>query len=395
MKKILLTILDGLGDINVEELGNKTPLEAANTPNLDYMAENGINGLMKPFKFFYEKYPTSEGAHIGLFGYKDYFLGRGPYEAAGINMPLYEGDIALRVNFSTIKDGIIIDRRAGRIKDTEELIEALSNIVIKGIKFDIKRSNGHRAVLVLRGNNLSSNITSNDPGEEGKEPFKIESTLFEGDFTAEILNEYLKRANEILSNLEFNKKRDLPANYLLLRGAGQFKRVYPFKDNYGLNTACVAGGGLYKGIAKMIGMDVINVPNTTADIDTDLWDKFEAVKKALQEYDFVFLHIKGTDVCSHDGRYEDKKKFIEEIDRYFKDLIDIDNLLIIVTADHSTPCELKEHSNDPVPILIYGNGKDNVSHFSENEAKNGELGVFEGSELMNKVLKLNFRTILQ
>ncbi|HOI60143.1 MAG TPA: 2,3-bisphosphoglycerate-independent phosphoglycerate mutase [Candidatus Pacearchaeota archaeon] len=388
MKKTLLVILDGLGDRPIQRLENKTPLEAANKPNLDFMAKNGVNGLIKPFQFFDEKHPTSEGTHIGLFNYKDYFLGRGPYEAAGIDMPLYEGDVALRVNFATINDGLITDRRAGRIKDTEELIKALSGIEIKGIKFDIKRSNGHRAVLVLRGNNLSPQITSNDPVREGESPFKIESKSPEADFTAEVLNEYLSKTNNILANLDFNKKREIPANYLLLRGAGQFKRIFPFKEKYGLKAVCIAGGGLYKGIAKMIGMDVINNSSFTADVDTDLKAKFEFAQKALNEYDFIFLHIKGADVCSHDGRYEDKKRFIEEIDKYFKDLINIKDLVIIVTADHSTPSELKEHSNDPVPVLIYGNGKDNVANFSEKEAGNGELQIFEGTELLEKIFNL-------
>lgn len=384
--KTVFVIFDGLADRPIRELGDKTPLEAANTPNLDYLAKNGTVGLMQPFQFFNEKHPTSEGAHIGMFGYKDYFLGRGPYEAAGINMPLYEGDVAFRVNFSTIKDGIITDRRAGRIKETEPLISALSNIEIKGVRFDIKRSNGHRAVLVLRGSNLSPDVFSNDPEKEGQAPFKIESASPKGEFTANLLNEYIDKAYKILNNLEFNKKRKLPANYLLLRGAGQFRKIYPFKDKYGLEAACVAGGGLYKGIAKMIGMEVIEVPTATADIDTDLWDKFEAVQKALQKYDFVFLHIKGTDVCSHDGRYEDKKEFIEKADKYFKDLLDVKDLQIVVTADHATPCELKEHSSDPVPILVYGKGKDDVSHFSEKEVKNGKLGLFKSVELLDKIL---------
>lgn len=386
MKKILLVVLDGLGDRPIKRLENKTPLESANTPNLDFMAQNGINGLIKPFQFFNEKYPTSEGAHIGLFNYKDYFLGRGPYEAAGIDMPLYEGDVALRVNFATIKNGFITDRRAGRIKETEELIKALSGIEIKGVKFDIRRSNGHRAVLVLRGNNLSPQITSNDPIYEREAPLTIESKSSEADFTTEVLNEYIIKTNSILTNLDFNKTRELPANYLLLRGAGQFKRIFPFKEKYGLKAVCIAGGGLYKGIAKMIGMDVISDPSFTADIDTNLKGKFETAKKVLNEYDFVFLHIKGTDVCSHDGRCEDKVKFIEKIDEYFKDLICIKDLRVVVTADHSTPVESKEHSDDPVPVLIYGNGKDNVSHFSEKEAKNGGLGTFEGIELMKKIL---------
>ena len=380
MKKILFTILDGLSDRDIVALGNKTPLEAAETPNLDYMVKNGVLGLVEPFKFLNETYPTSEGAHIGLFGYKDYFLGRGPYEAAGIDMPLYEGDVALRVNFAIIKDGIIVDRRANRIKNTEPLIKALSQIEIKGVKFDLKKSNGHRAVLVLRGDNLSCEVTSNDPKKEGEAPFKIIAKTKEADFTADILNEYLEKSTQIL--------KDFDANYLLLRGAGEIKPIYSFKDKYGREAACVAGGGLYKGIAKMIGMDVIPVPSATADTDTDLWDKVEAVIKAFEKYDFVFLHIKGTDVCSHDGRYEDKKKFIEKIDLYFKNLLKLKETLIIITGDHSTPCELKEHSLDLVPLLIYGNGKDDTTSFSEREAKKGSLGIIKGEELLDKILNI-------
>ena len=389
MKKIVFIILDGLGDRPIEALGGKTPLEAAYTPSLDYMSEKGMTGLMQPFQFLFESHPTSEGTHVGMFGYKDYFLGRGPYEAAGINMPLYKGDIAFRVNFSTINEkGVILDRRAGRIKETKELIEALQGIEIKGIKFDIRGSNAHRAVLVLRGNNLSPEVTSNDPGEEGLSSLNIEAKNVGANFTADILNEYLNQAYKILNNLEFNKKRERPANYLLLRGAGEFKPIFPFKEKYGLNSVCVAGGGLYKGIARMIEMDVIEEPYFTADTDTDVREKVLKTKEALSRYDFVFLHFKGTDVCSHDGRYEDKKKFIEKIDKQLSGLLNIKDTLIVVTADHSTPCELKQHSKDPVPVLIYGDRKDEVVHFSEKEVKNGGLGIFPAEELLDKILKI-------
>ncbi|MDD3919106.1 MAG: 2,3-bisphosphoglycerate-independent phosphoglycerate mutase [Candidatus Pacebacteria bacterium] len=389
MKKIVFIILDGLGDRPIEALGGKTPLEAAYTPSLDYMSEKGMTGLMQPFQFLFESHPTSEGTHVGMFGYKDYFLGRGPYEAAGINMPLYKGDIAFRVNFSTINEkGVILDRRAGRIKETKELIEALQGIEIKGIKFDIRGSNAHRAVLVLRGNNLSPEVTSNDPGEEGLSSLNIEAKNVGANFTADILNEYLNQAYKILNNLEFNKKRERPANYLLLRGAGEFKPIFPFKEKYGLNSVCVAGGGLYKGIARMIEMDVIEEPYFTADTDTDVREKVLKTKEALTRYDFVFLHFKGTDVCSHDGRYEDKKKFIEKIDKQLSGLLNIKDTLIVVTADHSTPCELKQHSKDPVPVLIYGDRKDEVVHFSEKEVKNGGLGIFPAEELLDKILKI-------
>lgn len=390
MKKILFTVLDGLGDLEIAAFESKTPLDAANTPNLDYMAENGITGLMEPYMFFGETYPTSEGAHIGMFGYKDYFLKRGPYEVAGINMPLYEGDVALRANFATVDDnGIIIDRRAGRIEDTQELIEALKGIKIDGINFDIKASVSHRAGLILRGDNLSSDITTNDPNKTGVLPSKVKPETEQAIFTARVLNEYIEKANEILNNLEFNKNRELKANYLLVRGAGQFKKIFPFKDKYGLSAACIAGGGLYKGIGKMTGMHVIEVKGATGRADTDLWRKFNEAEFALDNYDFVFLHIKGTDIFSHDGDPEGKKDFIEKIDPLFKRFIDREDLLVVVTADHSTPCFTKEHSRDPVPILIYGNGKDDVKHFRENEVEKGQLGLFQSKELMNKLLNIN------
>lgn len=389
MKKILFLVLDGLGDLPIEELDFKTPLEAANTPNLDFLAKNGETGLMQPYKFFEEKYPTSEGAHIGMFGYKDFFLGRGPYEAAGVNFPVNLGDIALRVNFATIdQNGIILDRRAGRIDDTENLISAINNKVIEGVKFELKKSTGHRAVLVLRGPNLSSNIRSNDPEKIGVSPFLVEAEDPEAEFTARILNKFLLETYKILNEIEENKERKLPANYLLVRGAGTFKRIYSFEDKYNRTAACVAGGGLYKGIGKMLGMNVINVPTTTGKADTDLWDKFEASVDALKTNDFVFMHIKATDVFSHDGDFQGKKKFIEKIDKYLKVLLELEDVLIVITADHSTPCKLKEHSNDPVPILIYGDGVDDVEHFNEKEVKKGNLGYFKSEELLNKLFKL-------
>jgi 2,3-bisphosphoglycerate-independent phosphoglycerate mutase len=390
MKKILFVVLDGLGDLGIAEFNGKTPLEEAKTPNMDYLAENGITGLVKPYMFFGESYPTSEGAHIGMFGYKDFFLGRGPYEVAGIDMPLYEGDVALRVNFATIDDnGVIIDRRAGRIEDTHELIEALKSITIDGISFDIKASVSHRAGLILRGSGLSPEISTNDPHKEGLAPLKVMAESPEGRFTAEVLNKYIEKVHEILNKLDFNKKRELKANYILVRGAGQFKKIYPFEDKYGLTAACVAGGGLYKGIGKMLGMHVIRVDGATGKADTDLWNKFNEAEIALEKNDFVFMHIKATDVFSHDGDYQGKKNFIEEVDRYFNRFIERDDLLIVITADHSTPCFLKEHSKDPVPILIFGNGKDDVRHFNENEVQKGQLGLFESKELMNKLLKIH------
>ncbi len=263
MKKIILIIIDGLGDRVIPQLGNKTPLEAAKTPNLDWLAENGICGQIQPFQFSWQKFPESDTAHLAIFGYnpKKYYLGRGVYEAAGVSFNLKKGDIALRANFGTVdSEGKAIDRRAGRITNTQPLIKSLNGTIINGVKFLLKKSISHRAVLILRGKNLSKEITDGDPHKVGEKAKKIKpktesrsaknirsslsfATLGRGtkvraEFTAKILNEFLKKSHLILKNHPFNKEREkkglLPANYLLVRGAGQFKKTPSFKQKYKL-----------------------------------------------------------------------------------------------------------------------------------------------------------------
>lgn len=392
--KILLIILDGLGDKPVLQLGNKTPLGAAKTPNLDWLVKNGICGLISPFLFPGEKNPTSEGAHIALFGYKDYFLGRGPYEAAGAGMELKREDIAMRVNFGTVDKNLkIIDRRAGRISETENLIKSLSDKTIDGVKFLIKKSFGHRAVLVLRGKNLSAKISDGDPHKTGGKVKKIISLdkSKQAKFTAAVLNKFLIKAHQILKNHPLNKKREsqklLAANYLLVRGAGQFKKTPSFKKRYGLKSCCIAGGGLYKGVAKILGMDLIKVKGATGLADTNLKGKLLTAKKALRKYDFVFCHIKATDTFSHDGDFVGKKNFIEKIDKNLKLLFNLKNTLIVVTADHSTCCGLKSHCLEPIPVLIFGKEKNSVREFSEKNCRKGKLGKIKQTEFMSKVLK--------
>lgn len=378
MKKIILLIIDGMGDRPIAELDNKTPLEAAQTPNLDYLAQEGACGLILP----HEKNPTSEGAHIALFGYQRYFLGRGPYEAAGIGMKLKQGDIALRVNFATRDKGKIIDRRAGRIESTEALIKAVDNITIKGVKFLVGKSFGHRAVLVLRGKDLSAKIKGNDSHKTGAKPQKVVAETKAAKFTAEVLNEFLERSSLILNQHPLNKRRKLPANYLLVRGAGQLKKVPDFKEKYGLKACCIAGGGLYKGVAGILGMDVLKVKGATGMANTNLKAKFSAARRALKKYDLVFCHIKATDTFGHDGDFINKKKFIAKIDKEIKPLLK-EKALLAVTADHCTPCVLKDHSADPIPLLIYNNGQDAVKEFSEKACRRGKLGRIEQAKLMN------------
>jgi 2,3-bisphosphoglycerate-independent phosphoglycerate mutase len=397
--KILLAILDGLGDTPISELGDKTPLEAAHTPNMDKLAEEGMCGLVVPYIFPGEDNPTSEGAHVALFGYKDYFLGRGPYEAAGAGIDMKEGEVAFRVNFGTVDDDLMItDRRAGRINKTELLSEAVSGKEIDGVEFLVKSSFGHRGVLVMRPNKgikLSAKVSDGDPHKVGVKVNKINNLeeSKEAKFTADVLNKFLGWAHDVLENHPFNQERresELPpGNYLLIRGAGEMSEVPSFKDKYGLNSAFVAGGTLYKGVAKIIGMEEINVAGATGLADTDLEGKIQGAKKALKDHDFVFLHIKATDTFSHDGDFENKKLFIEEIDKHVKTLLGLENTLIIITGDHSTCCKLKDHCKEPIPFLLNGAEKDEVDSFCEKECKKGGLGKFNQDDLMKKVLDIN------
>ena len=385
MEKIIFIVIDGLGDKPIAELGNKTPLEAAKTPNLDWLAENGICGLLQPFKFAQQEYPTSETTHLALFGYdpKIYFLGRGVYEAAGVGLDLEEGDVALRGNFATLdKDLRVIDRRAGRIKKTQPLIAALRGITINGVKFLVKKSFGHRLVIVLRNESLSAKISDSDPKKEGlkiKNVLPLDKTP-EARLTAEVLNKFLYKAHQIL------KKRSRRANGILARGAGQFKETPSFKEKYGLKSACITGGGLYEGIGKILGMEIIKVKGVTGFPTTNLKAQFLAAKKVLGKYDFLFLHIKAADNLAEDGDFLGKKEFIERIDKNLKPLLGLKNALIVVTSDHSTCCALKRHCEEPPPFLIYGRGSDNVKMFSEKACQKGKLGLIKQLDLMSNII---------
>jgi len=384
--KILFIVIDGLGDRPIPELGNKTPLETAKTPNLDWLVEKGVCGLVKPFLFSWQKYPPSDTAHLALFGYdpKIYYLGRGPYEAVGIGMDLEEGDVALRGNFATLDKNLkVLDRRAGRIKETGPLVDALKGITVRGVKFMLKKGVGHRLAVVLRNESLSAEISDSDPKKEGlkiKYVLPMDKTP-EARFTADVLNKFLFKAHQIL------KKYHSLANCILTRGAGQLKKTPGFKEKYGLKAGCIAGGGLYKGIGKILGMDLIKVRGATGLANTDLNGKITTAKNYLKTYDFIFLHIKATDTFSHDGDFQGKKEFIEKIDRNLPTQRWVGkNTAVVITGDHSTCCALKQHCSEPIPLLIFGKGSDKVKEFSEKACRAGGIGKIKQLELMSKIL---------
>lgn len=395
-KKILFIVLDGLGDRPCDELGGLTPLEAARTPVMNLLAEKGASGLVDVAGIGIR--PGSDVGHLSLLGYDPakYYPGRGPLEALGAGITLNPGDVAFRVNFATVDaKGKILDRRAGRIDSCKVFEPALEKIKLPR-KYVFKTTIEHRGVLVLRGPGLSDKVSPNDNKHSGIKPtdFKPLDSTKEAATTAALLNDFVKQAAKLLDknpeNTKRKKKKLLPANYLLIRGAGEYKPLPSFKDRYNLTAAVVAGGNLYKGIARAVGMDVLEVRGATGMRDTNLLAKVLSAKNALLTHDFVFLHIKGTDEYGEDGDALGKKGFIERIDSALAELANLDKTLVVITGDHSTPCSLKAHSGDNVPILINGPGVrvDHIQKFGERDAGRGSLGRLTGLDVMPELLNL-------
>ncbi|MCX8038884.1 MAG: 2,3-bisphosphoglycerate-independent phosphoglycerate mutase [Candidatus Sumerlaeia bacterium] len=396
--KIVLLVCDGLGDRPVPELGDKTPLEAARTPNLDRLAARGITGLMHSLGRGLT--PGSDTSHLNILGYdyREYYSGRGTIEVAGLGMELRHGDVALRGNMGTVDSELkIVDRRAGRITDTSPFTQLLDGMEIEGVKFMVKPGTAHRAGIVVRGEGLSAKVTDNDPHEPGLKVWEVKpkDDSPEAARTAAVLNKFLARAHEVLNACEANKARVAEgkpaANYLLIRGAGFYRHVPPFAERYfGLKACCIAGGGLYKGIGAYTGMTLLDVPGATALPDSDIRAKFTKAREALSDFDFVFVHVKAADSLGEDGNWKGKRDFIERIDEAAELLLDLPDALLVVTADHTTPCALQKHSADPVPVMIVGDGVrvDGVMAYNERAVVGGGLGRLVGTDLMPELMNL-------
>ncbi|MDK2789749.1 MAG: 2,3-bisphosphoglycerate-independent phosphoglycerate mutase [Methanothermococcus sp.] len=396
--KAVIMVIDGLGD-RPNENGN-TPLKEAKTPTMDRIAKEGICGIMNAVDVGVR--PGSDTAHLSILGYDPYttYTGRGPFEAAGVGVKVKPGDIAFRCNFATIDDNfIVLDRRAGRIANTEELEKELDGLEIDGVKVIFKQSGGYRATLVLRGEGLSDKITDADPKKEGKKVKEIKPLdgSEEAIRTAEILNKIIRISYEKFNNHPVNEERrkeGLPvANVILPRGVGKVPQIQPFNEKYGLKGACIAGTGLIKGIAKMLNLDVIEVEGATGTPETAFMNKAKALVEALNNYDFVIINVKGADEAGHDGNYELKKEVIEKIDGmldYIMKNIDKKEVYFVLTGDHSTPIEEKDHSADPIPIVIWGKSVriDDVEKFDEFSTYKGGLGRIKGTHIMPILMDL-------
>lgn len=403
MKGIIL-IMDGMGDRPLEELGYKTPLEVAETPNMDKMAEEGINGIMDSIAPGI--IPGSDTAHISILGYNPYevYTGRGPFEASGAGLDVKPGDIAFRCNFSTVDENIVItDRRAGRIRDgTKEIVGILNTMVLEDyldVKIIFKESTGHRAVLVLRGEGLSDKVGDADPGIEGNRPKEVIplDNSVEAIKTADILNKLVLKSYEMIKNHPINIKRiknnEAPANIIIPRGAGAVPEVESIDDKYEVKSACIAETGLIIGICRFAGMDIIEMEDVTGGVDTNLDNIIDTILDQVKnsDHNFFLINIDGADEAGHDGNLQEKLEFIEKVDKVvMSKLKDLEDVYLILTADHSTPISVMNHSGDPVPILIKGPEvrKDNVKYFSEVDATKGGLCRIRGSDVMNILMDL-------
>ncbi len=370
--KIVLLVMDGLGGLPHPDTG-MTELETARTPNMDRAAQEGITGLSYPVAPGIT--PGSGPGHLALFGYDPitYDIGRGILEVLGSDMEVRPGDIAVRGNFCTVDgQGVITDRRAGRIAtaQTAELCARLSAIKVDGAEIIIKGGREHRFAVIFRGPGLSDALTESDPQREGVQPRTIEAKTQEAQRTADIVNQFVARAREMLKDAH-------PANMPLLRGFSKPPTLPAFPEVYKLRAAAVAAYPMYRGLSKLLGMSVLSTGDT-------IEHEFQTVAHNWKDFDFFFVHVKGTDSAGEDGDFDRKVRVIEAVDGALPALLSLKPDVLVITGDHSTPAILAAHSWHPVPILLRSrwNRSGSAKAFSEREAQSGGMGAIQATSVM-------------
>jgi 2,3-bisphosphoglycerate-independent phosphoglycerate mutase len=379
--KIVFLIMDGLGDIRTADVP-KTALDLARKPNLDRLAREGLCGRSQPIS--YGVTPGSGPAHFALFGYDplapENDVGRGVLEVLGTGYELEKDDVAIRGNFATVDArGILTDRRAGRIPHEEciRLCAKLQDAVteIEDVKIIIMPVREYRFGIVLRGKRLSPDVEETDPQLTGKAPLAPVARVSEAKRTADIIARLVERCNRILAG-------EPKANAVLMRGISRRPHIETLADRTMLRPVAIAAYPLYRGVAKLCGMDLI-------DTGFSVKEEFETLRSLYAAgYDFFFVHVKKTDSFGEDGNLDGKVKVIEEVDSHMPAILDLKPDVIVVTGDHSTPCALKGHSWHPVPFVIYSKvcGRDNAESFCEAECDKGGLGVFPANRIMEIAL---------
>jgi 2,3-bisphosphoglycerate-independent phosphoglycerate mutase len=378
--KIILLVMDGLGGLPWPDGPNagKTELEVADTPNLDALSSVSACGLHVPVDTAIT--PGSGPGHLGIFGYdtREFQIGRGILEALGLGVDVQDTDIALRCNYSTIRDGVIVDRRAGRIPTEQSgiLTERLQGQINRIDDAEILFAPGmeHRFAVRMRFpeplKTGSADINDTDPQKEGKAPLTPKASTPQAQRVVTVTEKLIEQASEILKSEE-------KANYILLRGFSQKPRMPAFEEAFGLRALAIAPYPMYRGVARLVGMDA-------PEIQGDIKEEIEFLKAKYNDYDFFFIHIKKVDSYGEDGNFEAKAKKISEVDKAIPEILELKPDVLIVTGDHSTPALLKSHSWHPVPALLkspYVLGGLS-SAFSEREFVKGELGILPSIKLL-------------
>ena len=374
--KIVLLVLDGLGGLSRAGDG-KTELEAARTPNLDRLAAQGNLGLADPVAPGIT--PGSGPGHLGLFGYDplQYRIGRGVLEAVGIDLEMTERDLAARGNFCTVDArGVITDRRAGRIptEACARLTPLLEKIGIPGVELIVRPVREHRFVVLFRGAGLEEGLSETDPQETGKPPLPVQAEAPQAKNAADIVNQFVAEARRVLA-------AEHPANMVLLRGFSKYPRLPKLTEIYGVRAAVIAVYPMYRGLAKLAGMQAVKTGDTVA-------DEFATLESVYGDFDFFFLHVKKTDSAGEDGDFDKKVSIIEEVDAEIPRLLALRPDVVVVTGDHSTPAAFKAHSWHPVPVLLWSKWcrPDGAPRFTERECRHGNIGHVRAAELMPLVM---------
>jgi len=371
--KIAMIIMDGLGGLPMEP-GGKTELETARTPNLDALAAQSALGLTVPVGPGIT--PGSGPGHLGIFGYDPlhYEIGRGVLEALGVDFELGPDDVAARGNFCSVDGaGLLTDRRAGRIPTDlgKELAKLLRTIKTDGVEFFVETVKEHRFAFVMRGSGLGDALTETDPQKTGVAALPVRALNPGSEKSAMFANHFIEQARKLLADKH-------PANMILLRGFAKSPAVPTYHELFGLRAAAVAVNGMYRGVAKLVGMTVLPVDGDT------LVDEFAALEKNWHDFDFFYLHVKKTDTAGEAGDFLRKVRVIEEVDALMPRLIALKPDVVIVSGDHSSPALLKSHSWHPVPTLLYGKyvRADGIAQFGERACARGGLGVLPAKDVM-------------